>query len=180
MPSFMETPAANDKLREAEFFFTLMEKNFGIYEFRYFVSAFLSALSSCTEHDRLHSPDLRFKDWYQNAKVAYLSNDALQRLTVLRNKDIHHKGTPSYQQTAIDFPDGIMTTTKLELKCDFSSGKPVGGYKSDEMTEFREHPVKYSWVWKAQDEPDVMELCRQGLEAIRQLIQSRDDMHFQD
>ncbi len=176
----METPAANDKLREAEFFLMLMEKNFEISEFRYFVSAFLSALSSCTEHNRLHSPDLRFKDWYQNAKVTYLSNDAFQRLTKLRNKEIHHKGTQSFQQVGMHFPDGITTTTKLELRTDFSSGKPVGRYKSDEMADFKEHPVIYGWVWKTPDEPNVMELCSQGLEAVRQLIQSRDTMHFQD
>jgi len=48
------------------------------------------------------------------------------------------------------------------------------------MAEFMEHPVKYGWVWRTQDEPDVMELCSQGLETVRQLIQSRDNMHFQD
>jgi hypothetical protein len=175
----MEIPAANDKLREAEFFFTLMEKSFETYEFRYFVSAFLSALSSCTEHNRLHSPDVRFKGWYQSAKGEYLSNDAFQRLTELRNKEIHHKGTQSFLQAGMHFPDGITTTTKLELGIDFSSGKPVGRYKSDEMADFMEHPVVYGWVWKTHDEPDVMKLCSHGLEAVRQLIQSRDDMHFQ-
>jgi len=39
----MDMPAANDKLHEAEFFFIMMEKSFETYEFRYFVSAFLSA-----------------------------------------------------------------------------------------------------------------------------------------
>ena len=77
------------------------------------------------------------------------------------------------------FADDI-ESTKLELELDFSSGKPVGRYKSAEMAEFKEHPVKYGWVWKTQDEPDVMELCRKGLDVVRQLIQSRDDMHFQD
>jgi hypothetical protein len=48
------------------------------------------------------------------------------------------------------------------------------------MADFKEHLVKYGWVWKAQDEPDVMELCSTGLKVVRQLIQSRDDMHFQD
>jgi len=94
----MEIPAANDKLREAEFFFTMMERSFETYEFRYFVSAFLSALSSCTEHNRLHSPDVRFKDWYQNAKVAYLSNAALQRLTELRNKELHQRARSPFNE----------------------------------------------------------------------------------
>lgn len=175
----METPAANDKLREAEFFFMMMEKNFEIDEFRYFVSAFLSALFSCKQHNRLHSPDPRFKGWHQRAKAAYLSNNALQRLTELRKQEIHHKGTQAFQQAAMHFPDGMATNTKLELRFDFSSGKPVGRYKSGEMADFEDHQVAYAWVWKTRDEPNVMELCSQGLEVVRQLIQSRDDMHFQ-
>lgn len=47
------------------------------------------------------------------------------------------------------FADDI-ESTKLELELDFSSGKPVGRYKSAEMAEFKEHPVKYGWVWKTQ------------------------------
>jgi hypothetical protein len=35
-------PPANDKLREAEFFFFMMEHHFHTYGFKYFVSAFLS------------------------------------------------------------------------------------------------------------------------------------------
>lgn len=158
----------------------MMEKFENHYEFRYFVSAFLSALFSCKEHDRLRSPDPRFKDWYQNARVAYLSNDGFQRLVELRRKEIHHKGTQSWQRAAMHFPGGITTTTNLELGIDFSSGEPVGRYKSDEMVDFQEHSVVSRWVWELHDEPDVMELCSQGLEAVRQLIQSRDDMHFQD
>jgi hypothetical protein len=127
----------------------------------------------------LHLPDVRFKDWYQNARAACLSNDALQRLKELRNKEIHHKGTKASQQAGMRFPDGI-TTTKLELGIDFSSGKPVGRYKSAEMAEFEEHPVAYGWVWKTHDEPDVMALCGKGLEAVRQLIQDRDEMCFKD
>jgi len=118
----MEIPPANAKLREAEFFFMMMENSFEAYEFPYFVSAFLSALFSCTEHNRLHSPDVRFKGWYQHAKVSYLSNGALQRLTELRNKEIHHRGTESVQRASLPFPNGI-ESRKLELELDFS-GSP--------------------------------------------------------
>jgi hypothetical protein len=174
------TPAANDKLREAEFFFVMMEKHSEIDEFRYLVSAFLSALSSCREHDRLRSPDPRFKGWYQNVKVEYLSSAAFRRLNDLRNEEIHHKGAPSFQQHSMRFPDGITTTTKLEARIDISSGKPIGSFKGDEMTDFVGFPVVHRWVWKTREEPDVMELCGQGLEAARQLIQSRNNMRFRD
>ena len=177
--TFTELPGANDKLREAEFFFMLMEKHFDHYEFKYFLSAFLSALSSCTEHNRLFSKAPRFKGWYEDVKVKYLLNADLQKLDGLRNKEIHHKGTRSMQQVGMSFPDGI-TTTSLELNIDFSAGKPVGTYKTAEMAEAEQYPVEYRWVWKTEGEPDVMELCEKGLGVVRELINSRDSMGFRD
>ena len=56
----MRPHPANDKLREAEFFLMLMEKHFDTDEFRYFLNAFLAALHSCKEHNRLFSKDPRF------------------------------------------------------------------------------------------------------------------------
>ncbi len=175
----MEIPAANDKFREAKFLFIQMEKSIETDVFRYFVSAFLSALSTCTEHNRLHSTDARFKGWYEHAEVAYLSNSAILRLKKLRNTELHHKGTKSVLQAEMRFPDAA-ETTRQKLVFDFSGGKPTGRSKTSHMSEFCEHPVKYGWVWRTKDEPNVMELCSQGLEAVRQLIQSRDDMHFQE
>lgn len=171
--------AANDKLREAEFFFILMEKFFDGYEFKYLVSAFLSALYSCTQHNRLQSSDPRFREWYRQVKESHLGNVDLVRLFSLRNKEIHHKGTAASQRVGMSFPDGI-ETTGLILETDFSSGRPVGRYKTAEMEEFQEHPVEQRWVWDAAEELDVMELCAKGLEVIRQLIRSRDEMGFHD
>src|ERR1700720_815478 len=101
---------ANDKLREAEFFFMMMERHFHQYEFKYFVSALLSALSSSTEHNRLHSPDPRFKEWYREIVGNYVAKSELPGLDRLRNKEIHQKGTETLQrvgfgdQTEIQLP----------------------------------------------------------------------------
>jgi hypothetical protein len=48
------------------------------------------------------------------------------------------------------------------------------------MEEFEEHPVEHRWVWDAEGEPDVMELCRKGLETMRCIIDSRNNMGFAD
>jgi hypothetical protein len=76
----MQLHAANDKLREAEFFLMLMESHFDQYEFKYFLNAFLAALYSCKEHNRLLSNDPRFKGWYREVRDKYLSNPDLQQL----------------------------------------------------------------------------------------------------
>ena len=110
----MELHPANDKLHEAEFFFRLMEKHFDHNEFRYFLSAFLSALYSCKEHDRLHSADPRFKDWYQEIKKTHINHINLLNLLEMRRHEVHKKGKETVQQVGLGFPDGI-ETTGLEL-----------------------------------------------------------------
>ncbi len=85
------SPAPNKKFAEAEFFFMLMKKHFDHYEFQYFFSAFLSALRSCTEHNRLQSPDPRFKDWFERVKISNFADETLQRLGKLRDREVHQK-----------------------------------------------------------------------------------------
>jgi hypothetical protein len=171
--------SANDKLREAEFFFFLMRRYFDRYEFQYLLSAFLSALYSCTEHNRLHSTDSRFTDWFQEISKTYLSHVDLQELREMRKHEIHQKGKETLQQVGFSFPGGIQST-EMEFILDFSSGKPVGRYKTAEMEEFKEHPVEQRWVWKTKGEPDVMDLCLKGLQVVREIIKSRDSMGFPD
>ena len=79
----------------------------------------------------------------------------------------------------MSFPDGV-ETIELILETDFSSGRPVGRYKTAEMAEFQAHPVEQRWVWDVEGEPDVMEICGNGLEIVRQLIHCRDEMGFPD
>lgn len=175
----MELHPANDKLREAEFFFMLMEKHFDQYEFRYFLSAFLSALYSCTEHNRLHSADSRFKDWFQEMKETHISHTNLQNLREMRRHEVHLKGKETLQEVGLSFPGGI-ETKYIELEFDFRNVKPVGRYKTAEMEEFKEHHLEQRWVWKTKGEPDVMDLCSKGLQVVREIIKSRDSMVFSD
>jgi hypothetical protein len=175
----MEPHPANDKLREAEFFFVLMQQHSDRYGCKYFLNAFLAALYSCAEHNRLCSKDPRFKDWYRRVKETSLSDPELQRLKGLRDKEIHQKGTESFERIGMSFPEGI-ETTELALEFDFRSGTPVGRYKSAGMETPQEWPVEQCWVWDADGDPDVMECCRKGLDIMRGIIDSRDAMEFVD
>ena len=112
-----DVPAANKKLAEAEFFFMLMRQNVNRHEFRYFLSAFLCALRSATEYNRLSSSDSRFKEWYQKAKESWLQSEDLIRLGKLRNLEVHQKGTKSSQQIGMTFPGGIESTSLALAGC---------------------------------------------------------------
>lgn len=174
-----QIPSWRAKFDEAEFFFFLMKQHFDSYEFQYFVSAFLSAIQSAVEHNRLHSNDGRFKDWYRDITTQLVDDPTWELLRELRNKEVHQKGTDAWQQVGMSFPEGIQTKS-LELRMDFSSGKPVASYKSAEMEDFATHPVEQKWVWKTVDEPNVMELCTKGLDVLQKVMQSRSEMKFSD
>lgn len=172
---------ANDKLREAEFFFMLMHKHSERYEFKYFLSAFLSAVSSCTEHNKLYSSDARFKDWNRNINDTVVTPSVLPRLASLRNKEIHHKGADTYQRVGFSRPDDDpIETTKLEITIDFTSGKPVGRIQTAEMEKPEPVELTSDWVWDVEGSPKVFELCESGLNTVRQIIRCRDEMNFPD
>jgi hypothetical protein len=167
------------KLVEAEFFHELMKQYFNTYEFQYFVSVFLSAIQSGVEHNRLHSQDDRFRDWYREVTTGLSLDPTWRMLRDLRNKEVHQKGTDAWQEVSVIFPDGIVTKS-LELRWDLSGAKPVTSYKSEEMESFVTHPAQHRWVWKTDDEPDVLEACANGLNILRKVIQYRQEMSFSD
>jgi len=174
---------ANDKMREAEYFFFQMQHHFQEYEFKYIVNAFLGALYSCREHLRLLSKDPRFKDWYAEMKATILADADFQSLLMLRNVEIHQKGTASVQGIGMSFGEEGITIAgpdSLTMTVDLRSGHPKGSYQISGMEAAVEHPVEIRWIWDTADEPDVMELCSKGLAVIRRLIHSRDEMKFQD
>ena len=158
----------------------LMEKYIHCYEFVYFLSAFLSALLSCVEHNRLLSRDVRFKDWFRDAKNGHLRNPDSLALRELRRKEVHFTGTETGQRAGMSFPEGLEWTSSTVTEIDFSKGRPIGRYKTAHMQDFEEHPVEQRWVWETPAEPDVMELCGKGLDVVREIMKSRDRMGFSD
>jgi hypothetical protein len=171
-------PAA-DKLREAEFFYMMMERHRDQYEAKYFLSAFLAALYSATEHNRLYSRDPRFREWYRSVVKPAKENSALSRLNELRNTETHHQGTDSHYEVGVNFPDGIMVGPGMSFGVDFSGGTAVHIVEGVSL-EGVKHQFIDRWVWDSPDRPDVMELCGQGLKAVRSVVTSWDEMMFND
>jgi hypothetical protein len=54
---------AESKVSEAAHFLGLMEKDWSSPAFHHNLSAFLPALMSSVEHNKLYSKDARFKNW---------------------------------------------------------------------------------------------------------------------
>ncbi len=159
----------------------LMQRHSEQYEFKYFLSAFLSSISSCTEHNRLYSSDARFKDWYRNTMDTVVGPSVLPKLAGLRNKEVHHKGTDTYQRVGFSRPDDDpIETTRLEINIGFRSGRPVGTIQTAEMEKPEPVELTSDWVWDAEGSPKVFELCESGLNTLRQMIRYRDEMKFPD
>jgi hypothetical protein len=150
---------AEDNLHEAEFFFLLMRHHLDEYEFKYLLSAFLSALSSCTEHNRLFSRDLRYRDWYQDLKNI-VRGTVLERLDVLRNKEVHRTGTQALQRVGCSTgSEEPITSTHIEITMNFREGRPKGTYQTGEMATPEPIELTAEWVWSVEGSPKVMELC---------------------
>lgn len=172
-----QIPQWRAKLDEAEFFFGLMHRHFNDYEFQYFVSAFLSALKSSVEHNRLQSKDPKFKEWYRQITPKLTSDGAWQLLSELRNAEVHKRGTEAWQSIGFSFPGGAEVR---ELEVDFSSGAPVGRYKLADSADYVQYQVEQRWVWSTPGEPDVLATCAKGLELVRKIIKSRGEMLFSE
>ena len=91
------------KLTEAEFFLLKMKENSERFtDFLFYTSAFLSALQSSTEHNRLFSKDKRFPEWYRKLKLLHESN--LTDVLKLRNLEVHTKDAATWEMVGIDIP----------------------------------------------------------------------------
>jgi hypothetical protein len=103
----------------------------------------------------------------------------LSRLAKLRNKEIHHKGTDTYQRVGFTRrDDDPIETTKLEITMDFRTGKRVGAIQTAEMDKPESVELTSVWVWEDEGSPKVFELCEDGLNVLRQVIHYRDEMKF--
>lgn len=100
------------------------------------------------------------------------------RLGRLREVEVHRTGTDTHQTAGMRFPGGIDMEGESFVEVDFRSGTPIGRYKTGESGPVLEHPLKLGWAWEARDRPDVMELCRKGLDIVPAVVASRDAMGF--
>src|SRR5689334_9888842 len=113
---------------EAEFFFRKMESSTSnVLEFPCFTSAFLSALRSCTEHNRLHSRDPRFKAWYEKLKSTHLNHGCLYRLGKLRDVEVHQKGNLTFGGIRFELPPGV-TVDARNLRFSGDRGELIAQY----------------------------------------------------
>lgn len=170
-----------EKLNEARFFLSLMEKAVENDGFVYFLSAFLSALSSATEPIKLQplNPiDAPYKDWKKKMDDGPLKDRTLLLLREMRNGEVHKAPTGKLQSVGASFPEGLDLSSGGYVEIDFSGGKPVGRHKAGADASVETHPLTVSWHFDAPGNPDVLATCRAGLAVVEQVISSRSAMQF--
>jgi hypothetical protein len=172
---------AESKVSEATHFLGLMEKDWSSPAFQHNLSAFLSALMSSVEHNKLYSKDARFKDWYRVASETYLKRQELVELREFRRHEVHLKAKQSWQEVTIAFPQdrpihGMSWTVNLSA--------PATEKEKSELPPIEdvsgEGEVRKRYVWDVPDSPDVLELCRKGLATVREMMNSYTRMRFHD
>jgi hypothetical protein len=167
------------KLAEAEHFFRLIQNDWASPAFGHNLSAFLAALFSSTEHNRLFAKDPRFSAWYQEAKAKYLELPDLLRLKEFRNKEIHHKGVPAWQEILVPFPEHFpMTGEPFSWTINLSAPDRVqDAPKGSDGVPISER-IQKRYIWDTPESPDVLELCEKGPQLVRQMMYSHQSMHF--
>src|SRR5258708_256760 len=143
--------------------------------FRYYVSAFLSALRSCTEHKRMFSTDSRFPEWHRNNKNMWTTQPDLSRLAELRNKEVHHVGTTAKHEVFFEVPESI---GKTNLYTNIWEGGRVQFMVADVFGQVHKCDFTVRWIWNVPGNPEVMELCERGLKAMRGVVAVYDVMDF--
>jgi hypothetical protein len=160
------------KLAEAEYFFRLLQADWSAHAFEANLSAFLAALFSATEHNRLHCNDTRFADWYRQAKSQDLSHPDLARLKDFRNKEIHHKGVSAWQEISISIPEGVEVGPQRPVSWTVDLSSP------EKDQSLPGSSIQKRYVWDTADSPDVLDLCEKGLQVVRQMLNSHRAMAF--
>ena len=162
------------KAGEAAFFFNLMYANqHDEIVFSYFVSAFLSALKGCTEHNRLFSTDERFPVWHRRVRTMFWSDPALQQLFRLRNVEVHQIGT----RTQVSGEEDVFTHSPRII-----AAGALAPYHLDFSSPFNENRpdlrAGQGWVWLTEGEPDVIALSSAGLQIIYTVVKEYEAMKF--
>jgi hypothetical protein len=174
--------AAYEKLAEAEHFLRLMKADWSSPGFQHNLSAFLSALFSCTEHNRLFCKDARFPAWYQQTKTTYFSQPDLAHLRDIRNKETHHKGTESWQDIFVPFPQPLGPGGVREISWTIDLSSPAEIQEVDAKVDGQPTTIQIEkhYVFDTPASDDIMSLCDKGIAVIREILNDHRRMCFEN
>jgi hypothetical protein len=175
------TSSAYEKLGEAEYFLRLMKKDWSAPGFDYNLSAFLSALTSSVEHNRLFIKDPRFPEWYRQAVEKYLGQQVWNELKKFRRKEVHFKGSDTWQHISIPFfksPPEAERPVSISWSIDLSAPGPtqeveviIDGDKKVPAT------IEKHYAW----DPNglhIIETCEAGIQIVRTMLKEYTGMRF--
>lgn len=120
--------AARDKFEEADFFLCQMKKTRGTSQFRYYLSAFLSASRSITLYLQKQFSDYDgFQEWY-NKKQEWMKSDVVfQFIDENRDYVVHQGIAEGKHEVRIENPGDSSIPGEIFIDGSSSSSYTVGG-----------------------------------------------------
>jgi hypothetical protein len=173
--------SAQQKLSEAEYFLDRLKADWSMPNFDYNLSAFLSAITSCPEHNRLQVKDSSFPDWYRGAKRKYLSNHVWLQLREFRRQEIHFKGNETWQHISLP---AIRPTPDMERghsiswEIDLSAPGPTQEVEVFVDGEKASGSIEKHYAWSP-DGQHIVEMCETGVQIIRDMLKDYNSMQFE-
>lgn len=167
---------ARQKFNEAAYFYnSMLPLRTNVIRFPYYLSAFLSALRSVTWYlQKQYAADERFADWYSKKQAEMEGDAVLKMLNTMRVAVVHREPFDLHFRKGFKMPEkyGEYVETKhFELSEDQT---PDGFIRMMIRVgkDAEEEPVFpwITWHFTEQDEEDVMNHCRAGLEKIDSIL----------
>jgi hypothetical protein len=165
-----------DKFLEAQYFFKrLVDNQNNREEFKFNLSAFLSAFRSVTlfmqkEFGKINE----FKKWYSDQQCKMKANSDFSLLNTKRVMTIHTSSVKPHARITISLSDSVTATDSCSAQIVHQGG-------STENTDLAEpQPPKHTiepevadrWLWYFADQPnkDVITICKESMEILEDIV----------
>ncbi|HEX3067498.1 MAG TPA: hypothetical protein VHX14_02910 [Thermoanaerobaculia bacterium] len=167
---------ARQKFEEAAYFYNqMLALRTDFRRFPFYLSAFLSALRSVTFYlQKQYSGDDPFREWYGIKQQEMEADPVLKMLNKKRVGVVHRQPVDLYYDLGFKWReehDEYIETTQFEVSITMGADglikmrmKPNAEAEEEDVTAW------IKWVFKPDDEADVMESCDAGLQKIDAIL----------
>ncbi len=166
--------SATEKFSEAVYFCNcLIETRNNVHTFPFNLSAFLSAARSVTFYlQEQFEADPVFREWYAERQSEMRGEPLLRMLKDMRDEALHARPIEMWVWSGPRLPEEGIVTDRFEwsLDNDVAGNIRVQCRIGKDGPETDAVPVT-RWVFDQADETEVLEVCANGLEKLRTLLQ---------
>jgi hypothetical protein len=115
---------------------------------------------------------LCIKDWFRGVvKRFFVKGSVLSTLRILRNVEVHDRGTEVFEQGPFITEDDLAVGTEFSFTVGFE-GTNIKILRSIDGGELTEHKAKLRWFWSGYPGIDLMNYCEDGLKLVETIVLS--------